>query len=80
VTVRAHFDGKAIIPDEPLDLAPNQTVIVQVEAVPTQDETESVSVLDWLIANAVESDELPTDLSARPDYYLYGTREQGPRS
>ncbi|HMD76331.1 MAG TPA: hypothetical protein VKG86_03035 [Terracidiphilus sp.] len=29
MTVNAHFDGKAIIPDEPLDLPPNQALIVR---------------------------------------------------
>ena len=33
MTVNAHFDGKAIIPDEPLDLRPNQALIVQIEPV-----------------------------------------------
>jgi len=29
MTVHAHFDGKAIIPDEPLDIPPNQALILQ---------------------------------------------------
>jgi hypothetical protein len=59
MTVNAHFDGKAIIPDEPLNLPPR--------------ETAEVSALAWLAANAVESDELPTDLADRHDHYLYGS-------
>ena len=31
MTVHAHFDGKVIVPDEPLDLRPNQALIVQIE-------------------------------------------------
>ena len=64
MTVNAHFDGKAIIPDEPLDL--------QIERAGTCETTE-VSALAWLAANAVESDELPTDLADRHDHYLYGS-------
>jgi hypothetical protein len=33
MTVNAHFDGKAIIPDEPLEMPPNQALIVQIERV-----------------------------------------------
>ncbi|MGO9259375.1 MAG: hypothetical protein ACLQU1_24130 [Bryobacteraceae bacterium] len=72
MTVNAHFDGKAIIPDEPLDLPPNQALIVQIERVGSR-ETEGVSALAWLAANAVESDELPADLADRHDHYLYGS-------
>src|ERR1019366_805594 len=51
MTVNAHFDGRAIIPDEPLDLRPNQALIVQIE--PIEGETEE-SALAWIAANAVE--------------------------
>lgn len=33
MTVNAHFDGRAMIPDEPLDLRPNQALIVQIELI-----------------------------------------------
>jgi hypothetical protein len=69
MTVNAHFDGKAIIPDEPLDLRPNQALIVQIE--PLEGETEE-SALAWIAANAVENDALPTDLADQHDHYLYG--------
>jgi hypothetical protein len=72
MTVNAHFDAKAIIPDEPLDLPPNQALIVQIERVGTH-ETAEASALAWLTANAVESDELPTDLADQHDHYLYGS-------
>jgi hypothetical protein len=72
MTVNAHFDGKAIIPDEPLDFPPNQALIVQIESVGTRDIAEA-SALAWLAANAVETDALPTDLADRHDHYLYGS-------
>ena len=56
MTVTAHFDGKVIVPDEPLDLRPNQALIVQIE--PIEGETEE-SALAWIAANAVDSDALP---------------------
>lgn len=71
MTVNAHFDGKAIIPDEPLDMPPNQALIVQIERVGPRKPVEE-SALSWLAANAVENDELPADLADRHDHYLYG--------
>ena len=71
-TVNAHFDGKVIIPDEPLDLPPNQPLIVSIEPVAEKREAAKESVLSWLAANAVASDALPADLADRHDRYLYG--------
>lgn len=33
VTLNAHFDGKVIVPDEPLNLPANQKLRIQVEAI-----------------------------------------------
>jgi hypothetical protein len=30
-TIRAHFDGKVFVPDEPVDLQPQQAVVVHLE-------------------------------------------------
>ena len=72
MTVNAHFDGRVIIPDEPLDLPPNQALIVQIEPVTATTETTDGSALSWLTANAVASPTLPTDLADQHDHYLYG--------
>jgi hypothetical protein len=72
MTVNAHFDGRVIVPDEPLDLPPNQPLIVQIEPVSGSGEPVEESALTWLAANAVESDALPTDLADKHDHYLYG--------
>ena len=32
VEIRAHFDGRALIPDQPVELPRDRTLIVQVEA------------------------------------------------
>lgn len=34
VAIRGHYDGKAIIPDEPVDLPRNQALLIHVESVP----------------------------------------------
>ena len=40
MTVNAHFDGMAIIPDQPLDLPPNQALIVHIEPVGARETVE----------------------------------------
>ena len=72
MTVNAHFDGKAIIPDEPLDMPPNQALILHIERVGPR-ETVDESALALLAVNAVEDDALPTDLADQHDHYLYGS-------
>jgi hypothetical protein len=76
MTVNAHFDGRVIVPDEPLDLKPNQALIVQIELI--EGETEEPA-LAWIAANAVDSDALPTDLADQHDRYLDGRPKNNPR-
>ena len=77
MTVTAHFDGRVIIPDEPLDLLPNQQLIVRIEPVAAVTQTTDGSALSWLAANAVVSPTLPTDLADQHDHYLYGVPAKG---
>jgi hypothetical protein len=72
MTVSAHFDGKVIVPDEPLDLPLNQALILQIQPVNREGAPTEESALSWLAANAVASDALPADLALRHDHYLYG--------
>ena len=72
MTVSGHFDGKVIVPDEPLDLLPNQALILQIQTVLAQIAPTEDSALAWIAANAVDSDALPVDLADRHDQYLYG--------
>ena len=72
MTVSAHFDGKVIVPDEPLDLPPNQALILQIQSVGGKVVPAEESALAWIAANAVDSDALPVDLADRHDRYLYG--------
>jgi hypothetical protein len=76
MTVHAHFDGKVLIPDEPLDLLPNQAVIVQIE--PLEGDAEQ-SALAWIAANAADSEALPEDLAEEHDHYLYGRPKKDKR-
>jgi hypothetical protein len=83
MTIKAHFDGKVFVPDEPVNLPPNQRVVFYVEVVnaegvsgsPPAEESlaPQQSVLDWIAANPVNDPSLPTDLAHQHDHYLYGT-------
>jgi hypothetical protein len=72
MTVGAHFDGRVIVPDEPLDLPANQALIVQIERVGGEAVPSDESALTWLAAHAVDSEALPTNLAHGHDHYLYG--------
>ena len=72
MTIHARFDGKVIIPDKPLDLPLNQTLLVQIEPVDQTSETADESALLWLATHASESPTLPTDLADQHDRYLSG--------
>ena len=72
MTVHAHFDGQVIVPDEPLDLPPNQALVVRIEPIDQIRETVDESALTWLAAHASPSPTLPVDLADRHDHYLSG--------
>jgi hypothetical protein len=78
MTVSAHFDGKVIVPDEPLDLPPNQALVVQIERVGPREPADG-SALAWIAANAVDRDALPADLADQHDHYLYGCPKKDTR-
>lgn len=76
IAVKAHFDGKVIVPDEPLDLPKGQVITVHIALQPKEGTT--ASVFDWILANPVDDESLPTDLSYQHDHYLYGTPKKKP--
>jgi hypothetical protein len=59
MTVNAHFDGKVIVPDEPLDLPLNEPLMVQIQPLSGRVEPAEESALSWLAANTVDSESLP---------------------
>jgi len=61
----AHFDGRVIIPDQPVSLPVGQQLQISVEAVPGQ--------FIELTQFASDIPDSPGDLSAQHDHYLYGT-------
>jgi hypothetical protein len=67
-TIKAHFDGKVIVPDEPLQFPVGQALRVHVELV----EATSPRFADLLQFEA-DLPDAPQDLSAQHDHYLYGS-------
>jgi hypothetical protein len=72
-SIHAHFDGKVIVPHDPVDLPRDQALIVQIEPVFGSAPLSEESCLDWLAEHAVDSAAVPSDLSLQHDHYLYGS-------
>jgi hypothetical protein len=66
VAIKAHFDGKVIVPDEPHDLRPGQEVVVQAEANASASETadrrdkrDFAAIVDRIIAENPGAEPFP---------------------
>lgn len=83
VAIKGHFDGKVLVPDEPLDLKPGQRLVMHIlpdgndqPAAPAK--IQPGDSLRWMIENAIDDPSLPTDGSYQHDHYLYGTPKKPP--
>ena len=70
-----HWDGKVIIPDEPVEIPNDQALQVTVEGLEDDGKPHSSREALLRLANEAEAMEvdLPEDLAAQHDHYLYGT-------
>lgn len=82
-TLRAHFDGKVFVPEEPVDLPINQPLELQVEELgdsngPSKEHVQPLAALaEWVKGlPPVERGDLPRDGAAQHDHYLYGLPKQ----
>jgi hypothetical protein len=85
MNVRARYDGKVLIPDHPLDLPADSDVEIEVRAVARGNGDEAAEpagegddrplmrLLEGIPGVPIQDDDLPTDLAAEHDHYLYGT-------
>lgn len=70
-TIRAHFDGKVIVPDEPVQLPVGEPLHIHLEW------TEpAASRFADLLNFAADLLDAPSDLAAQHDHYLYGSPKQ----
>jgi hypothetical protein len=74
MTVRARFDGRVFVPEGPVDLPVG--FVVEIPDTPVEPKSSEITPLAQLAEIAKmfpEDDDLPTDLAAQHDHYLYGT-------
>jgi hypothetical protein len=70
--VKAHFDGKVLVPDGPVDLplnCPLELAVTAVESSKTKPLADLLKALDELPANP----DWPAEGATQHDHYLYGT-------
>jgi hypothetical protein len=73
-TLKVHYDGSVLIPDEPVDLPLNRPL--ELSIVSLDNPSGAPAALDKLAAlaqNHPAQDASQGDLAAQHDYYLYGT-------
>jgi len=66
-TITAHFDGKVIVPDEPVQLPVGERLQIHIDL----PEVPSARFAD-LLHFAADLPDAPPDLAAQHDHYLYG--------
>lgn len=71
-TVKAHFDGKVLIPDEPVNLPANCAVELEVRPISDKPLLALATQLEQLPGHG----DWPEDGAGQHDHYLYGTPKQ----
>ncbi|MBI1832572.1 MAG: antitoxin family protein [Planctomycetes bacterium] len=69
--INAHFDGRVLIPDEPVQLPVGTPLVLRVD-IP---EAAAPRFFD-LLQFAADLPDAPGDLAAQHDHYLYGSPKQ----
>jgi hypothetical protein len=69
-TIRAHYDGKVFIPDEPVGIPPNTPVRLELT---TEGSEPPLADLAKLANSLADVAEWPADGAAQVDHYLYGS-------
>jgi hypothetical protein len=74
ITVKARFDGRVFIPADPVDLPTDCELEISIAPLPPQPSAPStLSQLADLARQFPVNPDLPEDLAAQHDHYLYGT-------
>lgn len=78
-TVTARFDGKVLVPTTPVELPIDQDLKLTIsDSLPDNEKTPLQRLVEQLDQLPPATD-LPADLSAQHDHYLYGTpKRQNP--
>jgi hypothetical protein len=78
VAIRGHFDGKVFVPDEPVNVPTDRSLILHVEVAPERVPSANKTALDVLdeLEGTIDA---PADWSDEHDHYLYGTPKRNPK-
>jgi hypothetical protein len=75
LSIRAHFDGKVIVPDEPVNLPLNSPLDIQVKAAPKPPASKSQAIasklaaLEQFMSHAKSGTSIPADALGRDQLY-----------
>ena len=72
MTLRVHFDGKVLVPDEPVNLPVNCALEIHVEPVGTPSTSNKPLTRLLALARKFPATDGPADGAAQHDHYLYG--------
>ena len=81
-TLKARFDGRVLVPEQPVDLPQDcvlDVTVVEATALTNGSHAASgegtplLAGLEELLSSLTEDPDSPTDLAAQHDHYLYGT-------
>jgi hypothetical protein len=73
VTLKARFDGRVFVPEEPVDLPAGCELEISITSLPEQARSSTLRQLAEIAEQYPPNPDLPTDLAAQHDHYLYGT-------
>jgi hypothetical protein len=73
-TLTARFDGRVLVPEEPVSLPMDCVLKLQVEPVCPEEESPFplAELAEWA-ATLPDNPDAPTDAAPQHDHYLYGT-------
>lgn len=74
--IRAHFDGKVFVPDEPVAMPSGAKVEVIFSPPPATDRAPLAELVE-LLEKLPDNSNLPPDFASEVDHYLYGTPKHG---
>jgi len=80
VSFLAHFDGKHLLPSEPVDLPTDKPLRVTVEELAAPADAPPLNLAEWVDSIVTETGlvEGPEDWAAQHDHYLYGAPKEEP--
>lgn len=73
ITVKARFDGRVFVPEEPVDLPVGQAVDIQIPPPEKVARPTPLADLAAVLEGLPASPDWPADGAAQHDHYLYGT-------